>query len=151
MFVGGIGHVTLLALEDDRHDLVLEVAGFGGTLGAVVAFDGERILHLARDAVFGRHVLRRHAHVDGVERVVQRTDHHVDHLAVTHAGTPARAQAGIGTTAHVLGAAANGNVGVAQQNRLAGRNDGLQAGAAQTVDVERRRSFGATAVDGGHA
>jgi hypothetical protein len=43
------------------------------------------------------------------------------------------------------------HVGVAQQNGLAGADDGLQARTAQAVDVERRRPFAAAAVDGRHA
>jgi hypothetical protein len=41
MFVGGVGHIALFALEHDRHDLALEIAGLGGALGAVVAFHGQ--------------------------------------------------------------------------------------------------------------
>jgi hypothetical protein len=53
--------------------------------------------------------------------------------------------------AHVLGAAADGDVAVAQQDGLAGADDGLQARAAQAVDVHGRRFLGAAAVDGRHA
>jgi hypothetical protein len=38
MLVHGIGNITFLAFQDDRHDLVLEVASFGSALGTVVAF-----------------------------------------------------------------------------------------------------------------
>jgi hypothetical protein len=122
-----------------------------GALGAVVAFHGQLVLVFAGDAPFGGDVLGRHAHVDVVEGVVQRADHHVHHLGVAHAGAPAGVQAGIGRAAHVLGAAANGHVGVAQQDGLAGVHDGLQARAAQAVDVEGGCAFAAAAVDGGHA
>jgi len=151
VLVGRIRHVPLLAFEHDGHDLVLEAALGSGFLGAVVAFDGQCVLHLAGDAVLGGHVLGGHAHVDVVEGVVQGADHHVDHLGVTHADAPARSQAGVGRTAHVFGAAANGDVAVAQGNGLAGAHDGLQARAAQAVDVEGRGGFGAATVDGGHA
>jgi hypothetical protein len=73
-----------------------------------------------------------------MERVVQGTNHHVDHLGVAHAGTPTHVQRGEGRAAHVLGTAANGDIGVAQQNALAGRHNGLQARAAQAVDIEGR-------------
>jgi hypothetical protein len=55
-----------------------------------VAFQRQRVLLLARDAELLGHVLGRHAHVDGVEGVVQGADHHVDQLGVAHA----RAEAG---------------------------------------------------------
>ena len=82
---------------------------------------------------------------------MQRAHHHVDHFAVAHARAKARGQAGVGRAAHVFSAATNGHVGVAQQDALAGRDDGLQARTAQAVDVEGRRALGAAAVERGHA
>ena len=116
-----------------------------------MAFNGQRVLVGPRDAPLGCNVLSCHAHVDGVKRVVQRAHHHVDHFAVAHARAKARGQAGVGCAAHVFGAATNGHVGVAQQDALAGRDDGLQARTAQAVDVEGRCAFGTAAVDRGHA
>jgi hypothetical protein len=151
VFVSGVGHFAFFALEHDGDDLVLEVTGFDRALGTVVAFHGQSVLHVAGDAEFGGHVFSSHTHVDGVEGVVQGTHHHVNHLHVTHAGTPAGGQAGVGATAHVLGTATNGDVGVTQQNALAGVDDGLQARTAQAVDVVGGCAFAATTVDGGHA
>ena len=148
MLVGRVGHVAFFAFQHDGDDLLGEVARFGRALGAVVAFYGQRVLRFAGDAPLGGDVFSGHAHVDGVEGVVQRADHHVDHLGVAHASAPAGVERCVGATAHVFGAAANGDIGVTQQNRLAGRNDGLQAGAAQAVDVERGRALGTAAVDG---
>jgi len=130
--------------------LVFEVTRSRGAFGAVVTFNRQGVLHFAGDAVFGGHVFGGHTHVNGVEGVVQRADHHVHHFDVTHAGTPARGQAGVGATAHVFGTTTNGDIAVAQQNRLAGADDGLQTRTAQTVNVESRRSFAAAPVDGGH-
>ncbi|MDT4841314.1 hypothetical protein FQZ97_751640 [compost metagenome] len=151
VLVGGVGHVTLAALEHDRDDLVLEAAFFGGALGAVVAFHGQPVLVFAADAPLGGDVLGGHAHVDGVEGVVQGADHHVHHLGVAHAGAPAHVEAGKRCAAHVFRTPADGHVGVAEQNALRGRDDGLQARAAQPVDVEGGRALGTTAVDGCHA
>jgi hypothetical protein len=89
--------------------------------------------------------------VDGVEGVVQGADHHVDHLRVAHAGTPARVQAGVGGTAHALCATTDGNVAVTQRDGLGCGDDRLQPGAAQPVDVEGRSALAAAAVDGRHA
>ena len=119
-------------------------------LGAVVALHGQCILLLAGDTPFGGDVLGGHAHMDGVERVVQGTHYHVNHLGVSHAGTPAHVQGRIGATAHVFCTTANGDIGVTQQNALAGADDGLQAGAAEAVDVESGRALGTATVDGGH-
>ena len=127
------------------------VAGAGGTLGTLVALECELVLVLPGDAPLGGDVLGRHTHVDGVEGVVQRADHHVHHLGVAHAGAPAHVQAGVGAAAHVFGTAPDGDVSVAQQDALAGRHDGLQARAAQAVHVEGRGALGAAAVDGRHA
>ena len=151
MFVGVVGDITFAAFQHDRHDLRFEVATFNGALGPVVAFNGQGILLVARDAPFGGDVFGGHAHVDVLERVVQGADHHVDHFGIAHARTKARGQADVGRAAHVFGTTANGDVGVAQQDALAGGNKGLQARAAQAVDVEGGRAFGATAVDSGDA
>ena len=151
VFVHLVGDLAFATFEHNRHDLVFEVTGFNRALGAVVAFDRASVLHLAADVELRCHVLGGHTHVDVVERVVQGTDHHVDHLGVAHARTKARGQAGVGRAAHVLSAAADGHVAVAQQNALAGIDDGLQARAAQAVDVVGRGGLGAAAVDGRHA
>ena len=151
MLIGGVLHIALFALQGDGNDLVLEVAGLRCAFSTVVAFHRQAVLVFAGDAPLGGNVLGRYAHVDGVEGVVQRADHHVHHLGVTHAGAPAHVQAGEGRAAHHLGTRANGHVGVAQLNGLRGRHNGLQARAAQAVHVERGRAFGAAAVDGRHA
>ena len=151
VLVGGVGHIAFLALERDGHDLAFEVTGLGGALGTVMALYRQCVLLFAGDAPFGSDVFCRHAHVNGVERVVQRADHHVHHLGVTHAGAPAHIERGVGRAAHAFGAATNGHIGVAQQNALAGADDGLQARAAQAVHVECRGAFSASAMDGRHA
>ena len=126
-------------LDGHRHDLVLETAFGPGLFGALVAFQRQRILVFTRDVEVLGHVLGRHTHVDRLERIVQGTDHHVDHLGITHAGTPAGRQGRIRGTAHVLGTTTDGHIAIAQQDGLAGRHDRLQAGTAQTVDVIGRR------------
>ncbi len=151
VFVGIEPHVALARRNRHRDDLVLEVAGPDGVRRALVRFQRSPVLQLATDAVFPGDVFRRHAHVDGVERVVQRAEHHVDHLGVAHARTPAGRGRQVRSAAHALGAAADGDVGIAQQNGLRGTHHGLQAGAAQAVDVERGRFGRHAAVQRGHA
>ena len=151
MLVQVVGDLALAAFEHDRNDLRLEVAGLNGLLGTVVALHRQRVLRLAADAPFGGNIFCGHTHVDVLERVVQCADDHIDHLGVAHSRAKAGGQAGIGATAHVFGAAADGDIGIAQQDRLAGRDDRLQAGAAQPVDIESRRAVATAAVKGRHA
>ena len=113
MLVGGVGHIAFAAFEDDGHDLAAEVTGLGGALRAVVAFDGQRVLLVAADAPFGGDIFCRHTHVDILEGVVQRADHHVGHFGVAHACAPAHIEGGKGRAAHVLCTAADGDVGIA--------------------------------------
>ena len=108
-------------------------------------------MHLTADAELSSHVFGGHAHVNVVEGVVQSANHHVHHLGVAHAGAPAAGQAGIRCTAHVFSATADSNIAVTQGNGLAGADDGLQARAAQTINVERGRALCTTTVDGRNA
>jgi hypothetical protein len=77
-----------------RFDLanMFRVALRGGALGAQVALQRQRVLVVTRDAPLFGNVLSRHTHVDGVEGVVQRAHHHVDHLGIAHTCTPACAE-----------------------------------------------------------
>ena len=115
-----------------------------------MALEREAVLVLTGHLVLGGDIFGGHAHVDHIEGIVQGTDHHVDGLAVAHAGAPAGRRQQVGAAAHRFGAAANGSVGVAQQDALGGRNDGLQAAAAQAVDVHRGHTLGQAAVERCH-
>ncbi|MNT33462.1 hypothetical protein D3C72_1693910 [compost metagenome] len=106
------------------------------------------VLLRARDVVFLGDVLGGHAHVDAVEGIVQRAQHHVDQAGIAHARAPAGRRRQVRRAAHALDAAADGRVGIAQQDGLRGADDGLQAGAAQAVDGQRRRVGRHAAVDG---
>ena len=151
MLVGVEHRLAFAGLLDDRQDLLLEPALGDRLRGALVRGQGERVLVAAGDAVFRRHVLGRDAHVDAVERIVQRGQHHVDHRGVAHAGAPARAGGEVAGTAHAFGPAADGDVGIAQQDRLRGAEDRLQAGAAQPVHRQAGRVLGDAAIQRGDA
>ena len=56
----------------------------------------------------------------------------------------------VGAAAHGFGAGADGHFAVAQGDGLGRGDDGLQARAAQAVDVEGRGFDGAARIDGGH-
>ena len=67
---------------------------------------------------------------------MQHADGVVDALQVTHARAPTGLRQQVGATAHGFGASGQGHISVTQQKGLGGRDDGLQARAAQTIDVE---------------
>ena len=144
-------HGALARGDFDRNDLLLEVTRSDGGGGALLAGQGELVLHLAADLVALGHVLCGDAHVHLLPGVVQDAEHVVDALAVAHASAPARALVEVGAAAHAFRATAHGHVAVAIADGLRGGHDGLQSRAAQAVDVERGRFDGAAGVDGGHA
>ena len=90
-------------------------------------FQCQRVLVAAGDLVAFRQVLGGFAHMDVVERVVQRGQHHVDHRRVAHARAPAHALRDVRRAAHALGATADGDVGIAKHDGLRRRHDRLQA------------------------
>jgi hypothetical protein len=150
MLVGVEQHRALACGDFNRDDLVLEVPGGDGGSGAALALAGELVLHLARDFVALGHVLGGDAHVHFLPGVVQDAEHVVDALGVAHAHAVACGGVEVGAPAHGLRPAAHGHVEPVA-NGLRRRDDGLQARAAQAVDVEGGRLDGAARVDGGHA
>ncbi len=125
--------------DRERHDLVLEAAGFLRRGGLLLRSQRERVLLLAADVVLLGHVLGRDAHVVLVVDVPQAVDdHRVDHLPVAHALAVARAEQHVRRQAHVLLAAGDDDLVVAVADRLGGEHHRLQAGAADRVDGHGR-------------
>ena len=114
-------------LQLDRQDLLREAALRDRARRAAVRFDRQRILVAPRDLVALGQVLGGLAHVDVVERIVQRGQHHVDHRRIAHARAPAHALRQIRRAAHALRAAAHGDIGIAEHDGLRRRHDRLQA------------------------
>ncbi|MNF40926.1 hypothetical protein D3C84_219380 [compost metagenome] len=135
----------------DRHDLLDETPFGDGTGRALLADQGQLILHLAGDAEFFRDIFRGDTHVHTGERVVQDAEHVVDGLHVTHASAPAGARQQVRATAHGFGTGGDDRTGVAEHQALGGRDDGLQARTAQAVDVEGRGFLGNAGIHGGDA
>ena len=136
--------VALLLRDRDRHDLVLEAAGFLRGGGLLLRGQRERVLLLARDAVLLGHVLGRDAHVVLVVHVPQAVgDHRVDQLPVAHALAVARVVQHVRRQAHALLAAGDHDLAVAVADRLRGQHHGLQARAAHLVDRQRRHRLAA--------
>ncbi|MNF78364.1 hypothetical protein D3C84_605440 [compost metagenome] len=69
---------------------------------------------------------------------MQDAVHVVDHLVITQACPPAHARQHERAATHVLGTCTDGNIGIAQQNRLGRRDNRLQTRTTQAVDVEGR-------------
>ncbi|MNR14778.1 hypothetical protein D3C85_1312720 [compost metagenome] len=127
------------------------MTGLDGSRRAAVRLQRSLVLLGARDVVLLGHVLGRDAHVDGVERVVQRAEHHVDELGIAHARAPARHRRQVRRAAHALRATADGHVGIAEQDGLGGADDGLEARTAETVHSQCGGVDRHPAVHGRHA
>ena len=124
-------HDLLLDLHGDGNDLVIETAGVAGSAGLLLRSCGELILLAASDAPDIIDVLSGGAHVIVVESVPQAVlDHLVDNLLVAHTGAPAFVGQGVRSSTHVLGAAADHDVGVTGQDGTGTLDDRLHAGAA---------------------
>ena len=138
----GAGELILLELDDllldlhgDGDDLVVETAGSLSSLGLLLGGSAEGVELFAGDAPNIADVLGGGAHVVVVEGIPQAVlDHGVDKLLVAHAGAPAGVGSGIRSGAHVLGAAADDDIGVAGEDGAASLNDGLHTGAADHTD-----------------
>ena len=151
MLVGGELLDALLALQLDRHDLGIEITAFDGARGALVGLDGELVLLLAREAVFRGDVFRGDAHVAVAERVVQRGGHGIDHRRIAHALAPAAGRQHVSGAAHALGAAGDRGAAVTEHDVLRGRDDRLQARAAQAVHREAGRADRDAGIERGDA
>ena len=142
-------HDLLLDLHRDGNDLVIEAAGGLSGLGLLLGSSGELVLLTAGDAPDIIDVLGSGTHVIVIESIPQTvTDHGVHDLLVTHAGAPAGIGGGEGSSAHVLGTAADHDVGIAGQNGTGTLDDGLHAGAADHADGVGGNGVGDTGLDG---
>jgi hypothetical protein len=88
MLVGIENCGALAAFDLDAEDLLLEIAGLAGRRGAPMAFQGNRVLIIAGNAVPFGHVLSRYAHQDAMEGIAQRVVEHVDDRGAPHFGAP---------------------------------------------------------------
>ena len=124
----------------------MKIPSRDGALGLLLALSRELVLLLARDAVILGDVLGGDPHVDVLEGVDEPVmDHRVDHLRVAHARAEATARHQVGRPRHVLHAAGHDDVRVARPDDLRRQRDGLQAGAAEHVEVVAGTSTGSPA------
>ena len=138
----------LLDLDGNGNDLIVKLAGSLSGFGLLLGGNAERVKLLTGDAPNVADVLGGGAHVIIVERVPQTVlDHRVDQLLVTHAGAPAGVKGGKGSHGHILGAAADDNVGVAGKDGARAFDDGLHAGAADHADGVGGNGIGKTRLD----
>src|SRR5207237_6322819 len=141
-----VGHQRLaLALGNgNRHDLVLEAAlGDGGRCPAL-ALRGEFVLRLPRHAVAVGDLLGGAAHLIAAERIGDQRQRAVDQLRFAEPPSHLRAGEQVGLDRHVLVAAGDNHLRLAGAQLLDGAVDGLQAGPAEPVHVERRGRLGKT-------
>src|SRR5688572_16008740 len=133
MFVDVEHRHTLLALDLDWNDLALESTFLRRSCGAAMALYRKLVLVCARDAPFRRHIFSGDAHMNDIERIVQRTDHHVDCLEIAHTLPPASRWENERPPRHVLGSAANRDIRIAEHDGLGSGDDCLQPAAAQPI------------------
>lgn len=141
MFIAVEDDGALAACNLDRGDFGSEPTLRHGAGGAHLTFQSEGILIGTADAMGCGNVLGGHAHMPGPERAGKRPGHHVDGAGIAHLGAKARSGQRMGRARHAFRPTHERCIGIAQHERLRTRNDGLQAGAAEAVDVHRRGGF----------
>ena len=99
-----------------------------------MTFQRQCVLRVARDTVAVGDVFAGDAHVDRRKGICERAGEHVDHARRAHARAPAHAFGLVGRAAHHFGSAGQRDVGLAQHDRLCGRQHRLQPGAAEAID-----------------
>ncbi len=132
-------HRLLPLLHRDGDDLVREAPALHGDARLALRLRGERVLVGAAHLEVRGHVLGGDPHVAVVEGAPEPVaDHHVDELPVAEAVAVAPVLEQVGRPAHVLHAAGDDHLGVAEPDRLGGEGDGLQPRAAHLVHGHRR-------------
>ena len=145
----GEGNHFLLDLDHHGDDLVIEPAGGLGGLGLLLGGGGELVLLAAGDTPDVVDILGSGAHVIVVIGVPQAVlDHGVHQLLVAHTSAPAGVHGGKRSGAHVLGTAADHDVGVTGQDGTGTLDDGLHAGAADHAHGIGGDGIGDTSLDG---
>jgi hypothetical protein len=89
--------------------------------------------------------------VDLVEGIGERRHQHIHGGNIVEPRTPAHGFEPVGRTAHALGSAPNGRIGIAMCNGVGSRYNGLQTAAAYAIEREGRRSFRKSPAQRGHA
>ncbi len=139
MLVGGNHGLTLPARNADRLDLGGEAPASAGLLAAPLGLDGIGVGGVAGDTRFDRQLLRRLAHDQAGERVVEAVlVHAIDDLVGAEAVAPARPGEQIGRVRHAFGAAGENDLGFAEEDRAGCRDHRLQSRAAGLIDGKRR-------------
>ncbi len=142
-------HCLLALLDGHADDLVAEPPGGDRGLGLLLRRRREGVLVLAADLVLVGDVLGGGAHVAVLERAPEAVaDHLVDELAVTEPVAVAGVLDQVRRARHVLHAAREDHLAVAEPDRLGGERDRLQPRAAHLVDGHRRRALGQARAEG---
>ena len=135
-----LDRIALRLRHHDRHDLVGEAAFLDRGNGALVRAKRERVLLLAADSALLGDVLARLAHRVRVVHLGQArvgeapAEGRVVHLAGAAVVSGFRLGHDVRRARHRLDAAGDERVAVADHDRVGGRVDRLEPGAAQSVD-----------------
>ena len=121
---------ALLRLHLDGNDLLREATGLARLRRELVRAVGELVGRLATDAVLAPEVLRGVRHAEPVVRVDERDPQVVLELVLAERQPPARAADDVRREAHVLAAAGEDEVGVAETYLVRAEEDRLQPRAA---------------------
>ena len=140
---------SLLDLHGHGDDFLVELAGSHSGLGLLLGSGGESILLSAGDTPDVVDVLSGGAHVIVVISVPQTVlNHGVDQLLVAHASAPAGVHGSVGSSTHVLGTAADNDVGIAGQDGASAFDDGFHTGTADHTDGVSGNGIGDASLDG---
>src|SRR5438093_7605471 len=121
---------ALLRLHLDGNDLLREATGLARLRRELVRAVGELVGRLAAAAVLSPEVLRGVRHAEPVVRVDERDPQVVLELVLAERQPPARAADDVRREAHVLAAAGEDEVGVAETYLVRAEEDRLQSRAA---------------------
>ena len=118
-----------------RADLLRKPAVRLGALRPAKTLGRIRILHLARQSVAGRTLLRARAHVQIVVRIPQSfRNQGVHHGLVAQSVSIPRLRQQVGCLAHALRAAGDADPGLVGRDQEGRMKDGMQPGAADVID-----------------
>ena len=147
VLVGVEDDFALAHLENDRNDLRLEAPFGDRARGALLRFERESVLFLARSIPLGRQIFRGDPHVTNAEGIGEHRDHHVDGLGIAHPRARAQRRQQIAAARHHLDAAADAVVGIAEHDVLRRADNRLQPRRAQAADLHGDRIHRQTGLD----
>ena len=137
-----------LALDFDRYDFILELAGFLRSFRLVLRSGGEFVLLLTGNVELLGDIFSRDTHVVLVIHIPQTIDDHgIGQLGITHAKAVARIVKHMRRGTHVFLATGDDDLRVAALDGLRCQMHGLEAAAADLAHHEGRHRIRQTGAD----